>query len=160
MTNILQCELVKQRPRGAAAVADKEVRSAVGQEVLLDVVAVGLEQHTGAAQLTDLLVRPLDHAVALAALGMQYFTGRRDFEALLGARLGLQLGHLALLMVAAIPTRPCGERRPAKLLVRALKVRGFSTRGSALARMTATAALNQPGDRRRPYGRARRKWQR
>ena len=50
-------------------------RSVVRQEELLDVVAVGLEQHVGAAQLTNLLLRPLDHAVALAALGVQHFAG-------------------------------------------------------------------------------------
>src|SRR6266851_5896065 len=72
-------------------------RSAVGQEVLLDVVAVGLEQDVVAAQLTDLLLGPLDHAVALAAVGIQHLAGAGNLEALLGARLGLDLGHLALL---------------------------------------------------------------
>src|ERR1700759_298737 len=72
-------------------------RSGVRQEVLLDVVAVGLEQHAGAAKLTNLLLRPLDHAVTFAALGMHHFAGGSPLEALFGARLGLQLGHLALL---------------------------------------------------------------
>src|SRR5579859_5195990 len=72
-------------------------RSGVRQEVLLDVVAIGLEQHARAAELTNLLLRPLDHAVALAALGVQHFAGGGYLEALFGARLGLQLGHLALL---------------------------------------------------------------
>src|ERR1700760_3858665 len=72
-------------------------RSGVRQEVLLDVVAVGLEQHAGAAELTDLLLRPLDHAVALAALGVHDFASGSHLEALFSARLGLQLGHLALL---------------------------------------------------------------
>src|SRR5690242_11932843 len=72
-------------------------RSGVRQEVLLDVVAVGLEQHAGAAQLTNLLLRPLDHAVALAALGMHHLAGGSHLEALFSARFGLQLGHLALL---------------------------------------------------------------
>src|SRR3982750_2321730 len=94
--------------------------SAVGQPVLLDVVAVGLEPHAGAAQLTDLLLGPLDHAVALAALGVHHFAGGSHFEALLSARFGLQLGHLALLL-------PCMERAgsgavQAEMLVRALKV--------------------------------------
>src|SRR3977135_4511759 len=71
---------------------------AVGQKVFLDVVAVGLEQHLGAAQLADLLVGPLDHAVALAAVGKAHLSGAGDLEALLGARLGLELGHLALLL--------------------------------------------------------------
>src|SRR5579872_6233942 len=72
-------------------------RSGVRQEVFLDVVAVGLEQHAGAAELTNLLLRPLDHAVALAALGMHHVAGGSHLEALFSARFGLQLGHLALL---------------------------------------------------------------
>src|SRR5204863_2766784 len=98
-------------------------RSGVRQEVLLDVVAVGLEQHAGAAELTNLLLRPLDHAVALAALGVHHFAGGSHLEALFCARLGLQLGHLALLW-------PRKRRAPkgafaAKMLVRALKVLRF-----------------------------------
>src|ERR1700752_4657929 len=72
-------------------------RSAVGQKVLFDVVAVRLEQDVGAAQLADLLLGPLDHAVALAPLGIQHLAGAGNLEALLGARFGLDLGHLALL---------------------------------------------------------------
>src|SRR5277367_1321478 len=71
--------------------------SAVRQKVLLDVVAVGLEQHVGAAQLADLLLGTLDHAVALARLGIEDLAGPRHLEALFRARLGLDLGHLALL---------------------------------------------------------------
>src|ERR1700686_2465656 len=41
---------------------DRGSRSGVRQEVFLDVVAVGLEQHAGAAKLTNLLLGPLDHA--------------------------------------------------------------------------------------------------
>src|SRR4051812_21529050 len=70
----------------------------VRQEILLDVVAVGLEQHAGAAQLADLLLGPLDHAVALAALGVHHLAGGGHLEALFSARFGLQLGHLALLL--------------------------------------------------------------
>src|SRR5262245_41898682 len=77
-----------RRPRGP---------SAVGQEVFLDVVAIGLEQDGGPAQLADLLLGPLDHAVALAAVGVEHLAGAGDLEALFGARLGLDLGHLALL---------------------------------------------------------------
>src|SRR5882757_7422967 len=73
-------------------------RSAVGQKVFRDVVAVGLEQHGGAAQLADLLLGPFDHAVALAAVGVEHLAGAGDLEALLGAGLGLELGHLALLL--------------------------------------------------------------
>src|SRR5438067_2989477 len=83
--------------QAAAAGAAYREPSAVGQKVLLDVVTVGLEQHVGAAQLADLLLGPLDHAVALAALGVQHLAGAGDLEALLGARFGLDLGHLALL---------------------------------------------------------------
>src|SRR6266699_6638749 len=83
------------------------LRSGVRQEIFLDVVAVGLEQHAGTAELTNLLLRPLDHAVALAALGVHHLAGGSHLEALFGARLGLQLGHLALLK-AATRNRPCG----------------------------------------------------
>src|ERR1700755_983397 len=81
----------------AQARPGSDERSGVRQKVLLDVVAVGLEQHAGAAELTNLLLRPLDHAVTLAALGMHHLAGGSHLEALFGARLGLQLGHLALL---------------------------------------------------------------
>src|SRR5262249_53155837 len=72
-------------------------RLAVRQEVFLDVVAVGLEQHVGAAQLADLLFGPLDHAVAFARLLIEHLPAAGHLEALLGAGLGLELGHLALL---------------------------------------------------------------
>src|SRR3954466_14805951 len=97
-------------------------RSGVRQEELLDVVAVGLEQHAGAAQLTDLLLRPLDHAVTLAALGVHHFAGGSHLEALFGARFSLQLGHLALLMATEIRPR---RRLAVKMLVRALIVLRF-----------------------------------
>src|ERR1700759_782191 len=86
--------------RADAALAKRRMRSGVRQEIFLDVVAVGLEQHAGAAQLADLLLGPLDHAVALAALGGHHFAGGSHFEALFSARFGLQLGHLALLCAA------------------------------------------------------------
>src|SRR5580658_4663811 len=75
--------------------------SAVRQKVLFDVVAVGLEQHVGAAQLADLLFGTLDHAVALARLRVEDLAGPRHLEALFRARLGLDLGHLALLIMRA-----------------------------------------------------------
>src|SRR5689334_7887651 len=71
--------------------------SAVGQEIFDDVVAVGLEQHAGAAMLADLPVGPLDHAVALARHGGFHPSAGCDLEALFSARLGLDLGHFALL---------------------------------------------------------------
>src|SRR5690242_11052718 len=77
-----------QRPAG---------RSAVRQKVFFDIVAVGLEQHVGAAELADLLFRALDHAVALARLLVEDLAASRHLETLLGAGFGLDLGHLALL---------------------------------------------------------------
>src|SRR5262249_38425893 len=82
--------------------------SAVGHEILFDVVAVSLEQHARAAQLADLLVGALDHAMALVRVRRHHFSGAGDPEALLGARLGLHLGHLALL---SRPTRKTRVRR-------------------------------------------------
>src|SRR5471032_1378012 len=99
------------------------MRSGVGQEILLDVVAVGLEQHAGAAELTNLLLRPLDHAVALAALGGHDFAGGSHLEALFSARFGLQLGHLALLL--SLKKRAQRVAFATEMLVRALKVLGY-----------------------------------
>src|SRR5215213_692408 len=86
------------RRADAAGLSGMRARSGVRQEVLLDVVAVGLEQHAGAAKLTNLLLGPLDHAVALARMRGHHFAGGSHLEALFSARLGLQLGHLALLL--------------------------------------------------------------
>src|SRR4051812_47046594 len=69
----------------------------VRQPVLLDALAVGLEQHVHAAQLADLLLGPLDHAVTFARVGRQHLAGAGHLEALFRARFGLQFGHLALL---------------------------------------------------------------
>jgi hypothetical protein len=52
-------------PRGCAA---QRRNSAVPQEIFLNVIAVGFEQHVGAAQLANLFFGPLDHAVAFARL--------------------------------------------------------------------------------------------
>src|ERR1700759_3341125 len=127
-------------------------RSGVRQEVLLDVVAVGLEQHARAAELTNLLLRPLDHAVALAALGVHHLAGGSHLEALFGARFGLQLGHLALLM-AAKRRAPRAVSAP-KMLVRALKVLRFSKEWKKPRTGIATAALDQPGGEACAYKRA------
>src|ERR1041385_6773170 len=105
MTKILTSEMTIGRAMGGCG--GSGTRSGVRQEVLLDVVAVGLEQHAGAAELTDLLLRPLDHAVTLAAMGEHHFAGGSHLEALFSARFGLQLGHLALLMAKEI--RPRGR---------------------------------------------------
>src|ERR1017187_2896399 len=91
---------------GAIMLRQMVLSSAVGQKISLDIVAIGLEQDLGAAQLADCLLGPLDHAVALAGLLKHHLPGRRYLEALLGARLGLQLGHLALLC------RPDAAKRP------------------------------------------------
>src|SRR6185503_585679 len=111
------------RRADAAGLSGMRARSGVRQEVLLDVVAVGLEQHAGAAELTNLLLGPLDHAVALAALSVHHFAGGSHLEALFSARLGLQLGHLALLSATEKCAR--GALLRLKMLVRALKVLRF-----------------------------------
>src|SRR5262249_14323550 len=80
--------------------------SIVGQKKFLDLIAVGLEQHGGAAQLSDLLVGALDHAVALAGLLIQHHPTGGHFEALFGAGFGLELGHLALLCAAGMKRAP------------------------------------------------------
>src|SRR6201998_3334482 len=81
-------------------------RSAVRQKILFDVVAVGLEQHVGAAQLANLLFGALDHAVAFARLRVEDFASAGHLEALFRARLGLDLGHLALLIMRGAPSLP------------------------------------------------------
>src|SRR5262245_18137432 len=81
-------------------------RSVVGQKILLDLVAVGLEQHRGAAQLADLLLGALDHAVTLAGLLVKHLPAGGHLEALLGGGLGLELGHLALLCGSSRGRRP------------------------------------------------------
>jgi hypothetical protein len=76
---------------------------AVRQEVLLDVVTIRLEEDVGAALVADLLFGTLDHAMALAGLGIDNFTCAGDFEALFSARFRFQLGHFALPCI-----NPCG----------------------------------------------------
>ena len=110
-------------------------RSGVRQEEPLDVVAVRLEQHGGAAQVADLLVGPLDHPVPLAGLGVEHLAGARDFEALLGARLGLQLGHLALTgLCPALAGRPTSVRGRAERPPRQPWQAGRSTQGAPCSR--------------------------
>src|ERR1700686_5178157 len=154
MTDLLHVKMGDGSPRERGSA---KARSGVRQEVFLDVVAVGLEQHAGAAELTNLLLGPLDHAVTLAALGVHHFAGGRHLEALFSARLGLPLGHLALLLPQK--NAPKGALFPAKMLVRALKVLGYS-QSKQPARAIATAALDQPGDEVGAYGRTRPDWQR
>src|ERR1700688_4367537 len=86
----------------------------VRQKILLDVVAVRLEQDRHAAGVADEFLGALDHAVALAALAIADLAGRRDPEALLGAALGLHLGHFASSGLRAIMRRhgmPIGKGR-------------------------------------------------
>src|SRR5829696_4242490 len=85
-------------------------RSAVRQKVLLHALRVAREQGGRAAQVADLLVGALDHAVALAALGVEDLPRPRDLEALLRAGLRLQLGHLALLNAPLAGPEPFGSR--------------------------------------------------
>src|SRR3954452_23732079 len=146
------------RRADAAGFGGMRARSGVRQEVLLDVVAVGLEQHAGAAELTDLLLRPLDHAVTLAALGVHHFAGGSHLEALFSARFGLQLGHFALLWPQKSAAREGGW--PSKMLVRALIVLRFLQASAKPARTPPRQPLNQPGDEGWAYGRAGAKWQR
>src|SRR5579863_7552998 len=118
--------------------------STVRQKVFLDVVAVGLEQHVGAAQLADLLLGALDHAMALVRLRIKDLAGPGDLEALLGARLGLQLGHLALLWRQAprsATARRCGRAGAAPPNARNERIVPEHI-------TAATAALIQPGDGR------------
>jgi hypothetical protein len=112
-----------------------------------------LNTSRGAAQLTDLLVGPLDHAVALAGMGDITLPVAGDFEALFGARLGLQLGHLALLW----PQNKCSAPKgavTAEMLVRALIMLDLIPYGEN-QHGVATAALDQPGDEGSAYGRGR-----
>src|SRR3954468_19277325 len=90
----LQRWMVRPLARRAAPLA-------VGQKKLDDVFAVSLEHHAGTAVLANLFLGPLDHAVALAGHRRLHLATGRDLEALFSARLGLQLGHFALLQSAA-----------------------------------------------------------
>src|SRR6266436_3228057 len=114
--------------------ADGRGRSAVRQIVFLDLIAVGLEQHGGAAQLADLLLGALDHAVALAGLLVEHHTARGHLEALLGAGFGLELGHLALL---------CGGRHGPAGRMRSFERADYRRHGSPFRPGGGRAALWQ-----------------
>src|SRR5438105_581885 len=88
MADLRECDVRKELRRR---------KSGVGQPVLLDSLAVGLEHDVHSAQLADLLLGPLDHAVTFARVGGQHLAGAGHLEALFRARFGLQFGHLALL---------------------------------------------------------------
>src|SRR5262245_17088213 len=63
--------------------------------VFLDDPRIAVAQHHGATRAAHELGRALDHAVTLA-LGLNFYLARAGhLEALLGAALGLQLGHFA-----------------------------------------------------------------
>src|SRR5258707_2194813 len=104
--------------------------SAVGHPVLFDFLAVGLEQHIGATQLADLLLGPLDHAVTLARVGRHHLAGTGNLEALFSARLGLDLGHLALLYGRK---REPKARFAGKMLEMSVCMRHIRRHGSPLA---------------------------
>src|SRR5262249_59487005 len=118
-------------------------RSAV-RHPLLDDFRVRRRHHRGAAQLPDLLLRALDHAMALLRLGRDHPAGCGQSEALLDPGFGLQLGHLALLGAQQCA---CAIRRPI------LKMRAGLEHNTA-----ATAALGRAAEGRR-YGRCIRAWQ-
>src|SRR3954466_16203763 len=69
----------------------------------IDALGFGGAHRRGAAQLTDLLVRALDHAVALARLAVLDFAARGEPEALFGARFRLHFGHFASPWDAEVP---------------------------------------------------------
>src|SRR5258705_8123589 len=154
MTDLLQFKMGDRAPRERGR--DDVAASGVRQEILLDVVAIGLEQHAGAAELTNLLLRPLDHAVAFTGLGGHYFASGSHLEALFSARLGLQLGHLALL--SPQKNAPEGRFCGLKCSLERWKCSGFSENETTRTDVD-TAALNQPGDEGWAYGRGSGNWQ-
>src|SRR5579863_4447036 len=70
--------------------------SGVRHEDLFHDLHVGVRQDGGAALVADLLVGPLDHAMALVRLVAAHLAGAGHGEALFGAALGLELGHFLL----------------------------------------------------------------
>src|SRR5262245_2097444 len=94
--------LLRSWPKGLAA---------IGQETLLHDLGVFLRQNHRPAGGSDEPIGTLDHAVTLAR-GLAFdLAGRRDFEALLGTALGLELGHLASLVWPASATGGAEFRR-------------------------------------------------
>src|ERR1700688_4562267 len=61
-----------------------------------DALGFGRRHDLRSPKLADLLVGSLDHAVALAGLAVLELAVGSEFEALLRARLCLQLGHFAV----------------------------------------------------------------
>ena len=55
-------------------------------------------QNHGAALIAELLVRALDHAVALARTGSTNFPGSGHFKALLARGFRFHLGHFAIVL--------------------------------------------------------------
>src|SRR6476660_3495369 len=90
----------------------------------------------------DLLGGPLDHAVALAGLLVFHLAGAGNLEALFGARFGLQLGHLALLIGQRGKARPEMARRD-KPLKRVLGIELNRRHGSPNRPGSEKAALWQ-----------------
>src|SRR5690606_404867 len=65
----------------------------------LDGARAGVRNDGGAAVLTDLLGRALDHAVTLADLAVLDLAGRGELEAFFDAAFCFQLGHFAYLLM-------------------------------------------------------------
>jgi hypothetical protein len=63
----------------------KKTKSSVWQKIFDNIIAIAFEQHISAAQIADLLIRPFDHAMALARLGIKHFPSRSYLKALFGA---------------------------------------------------------------------------
>src|SRR5262249_42014515 len=91
--------LVTRMRRGAAFDAcHGKSSSTVGQEVALHVLGVRGMHDLGAAMLALHLLRAIDETVSLARRVHAHLAGGGEREALLGAALGLHLGHLALFL--------------------------------------------------------------
>src|SRR5215467_9775457 len=91
--------------------------SAVHEKVFLDDLGVGLGEQLRAAVLALHLLRPVDQAVALARGIHPHLAGGGEREALLGAALGLHLGHFGFLGVSGF-SRPRGWACPIEALGR------------------------------------------
>src|SRR5215475_9573337 len=82
-------------PRLTRAMA--QISSTVRQKELLDDLGVGRGHDLGAAMLALHLLRPVDQPMALARRVHPHLAGGGEREALLGAALGLHLGHFHFL---------------------------------------------------------------
>src|SRR5438477_9180455 len=85
--------------------------SAVHEKIFFDDFGVGLGQEFRAAMLALHLLRPVDQAVALARGVHPHLAGGGEREALLGAALGLHLGHFGFLGMSGFEVRAVGHAR-------------------------------------------------